>query len=80
MPDQIAAPIESPWLTPKQVAAYSRRSRTQVHTALRARELVGYQSKPNGSWTIHRDDVDAWIKGEIAPAQPTPVTRARRTA
>lgn len=80
MPDPTATIPESPWLTPAQAAPYSRRSRTQVLTALRSGELVGYQTKPNGKWTIHRDDLDSWIRGEKAAAAPTPVARARRRA
>lgn len=62
---------ESPWMTPKQVAAYTQRHPETVYLALHAfvssngREgLRGSQPRVNACWRIHRDDVDAWMAGE----------------
>lgn len=59
--------VESPWMTPAEVATYTRRSYHNVHVALRAGDLKGEQpSGPMGKWLIHRDEVDAWIKRRTA--------------
>ena len=70
--------IESPWLTAAESAQYSRRSVSTINNALRDGSLRGYQPKKNGTWRIHRDDLDAWMRGERADA--TPARIARRTA
>ncbi|MER5388349.1 helix-turn-helix domain-containing protein [Saccharopolyspora sp. NPDC002686] len=54
----------SPWMTVKEVATYSRHDRKFVLTALRRSQLRGFQACVNGTWRIHRDDVDTWIRGE----------------
>ncbi|KJF21923.1 DNA-binding protein [Rhodococcus sp. AD45-ID] len=59
--------LETPWMTVKEVAAYSRRSGDAVYIALQSGELKASQSKaPKGRWNIHRDDVDAWLRGETS--------------
>ncbi|WP_408641765.1 helix-turn-helix domain-containing protein [Saccharopolyspora oryzae] len=57
-------PIHSPWMTVSQVAAYASRSTKTVLRALQARQLAGSQPVRRGHWRIHRDDVDAWIRGD----------------
>lgn len=52
---------EPAWMTPSEVAIYSRRSYWTVHCALRSGELKGCQPKPRAKWLIHREQVDAWL-------------------
>lgn len=59
---------EPTWMTPAEVATYSRRSYWTVHCALRAGELKGAQAKPRGKWLIHREQVDAWLNRQDAAA------------
>lgn len=68
--------IESPWLTAREAAEYSRRSAGTINKALRDGSLRGSQKVRGGDWRIHRDDLDAWIRGELAPViVPAKVTR-----
>jgi excisionase family DNA binding protein len=68
------------WLTLNEAAAYARFHRTTLGDAVRAGRLRGYQVD-GGHWRIHRDDIDAWIRGEQAPARPAPtITRKQRSA
>lgn len=70
--------IETPWFTQKQAVAYSQRSERTINEALRNGELRGYQPSRNARWLIHRDDLDAWIRGEKASFDPPPaITRPR---
>lgn len=54
---------DTPWFTVHETVQYARSSRTEVHAALRSGELRGYQTTANGKYRIHRDDVDAWVRG-----------------
>ena len=69
--------LETPWLTVTEAAQYARRHAETVMKALRDGSLRGYQTKRSGIWSIHRDDLDAWIRGEVATAEPKPITRKR---
>jgi helix-turn-helix protein len=73
----VSAPPVSPWLTVKEAAPYSKRSANTIKNALREGSLIGSQTKPGGIWVIHVDNLDAWIKGEIADVRPPAVTRRR---
>lgn len=68
---------DSPWRTPQEAADYARKSRDTVLDACRAQELRAYQSGRNGRWTIHVEDLDAWVRGEVADVQIPVVTRRR---
>lgn len=69
--------IETPWMTVREVQAYSRQGRREVLDALGDGSLRGHQRKPGGKWTVHRDDVDAWLRGD----QPEPIrSRIGRSA
>lgn len=70
-------PIESPWLTTAEAAQYAKRSRDGIARALRSGELRGNQPGRKGSWLIHRDDLDAFIRGEVADVKVPVVTRRR---
>lgn len=54
------------WFNTAQAAEYTGYHATTVRGALEAGELVGSQRKKNGRWRIHRDQLDAWLRGEAA--------------
>ncbi|WP_375482873.1 helix-turn-helix domain-containing protein [uncultured Jatrophihabitans sp.] len=60
---QDKALLDSPWLVVGEVQAYARAGKREVLAALADGSLRGYQARPNGRWRIHRDDVDAWLRG-----------------
>lgn len=68
-------PANSPWFTQEEAAAHARSNYDTVGDALRSGELRGYQAGKGGKWRIHRDDIDAWIRGEIAPVVVPNLTR-----
>lgn len=59
-----AGVTDSPWLVVPEVQAYARASRHEVIDALNDGSLRGYQRAPGGKWRVHRDDVDAWLRGD----------------
>lgn len=80
-----APPVQRVWLGVRGVMARTGRGRIRVLDALaEGREhytnsgeylpgdLRGYQTPPGpgGQWSIHVDDVDAWVRGEA----PRPLT------
>jgi excisionase family DNA binding protein len=71
------SPVVTPWLSIGEAAAYAHRSPDTISAACREGSLRGNQPKPKGKWLIHRDDLDAWIRGERAVAEPARVTRKR---
>jgi len=68
---------QTPWLTQSEAADYARRSVGYINKALRDGSLRGSQTKRGGDWRIHRDDLDAWIRGEVATVEPARVARRR---
>lgn len=68
---------EQTWFTVPEAADYARRNKGTVWRAVQSGELVGYQRDAGGHWTIHRDDLDRWIRGET-PVQAPAVCRPRR--
>lgn len=55
---------QSPWMTTTEARLYARCGRRQLLAALHTGELAGTQrTAPRGTWRIHRDDVDAWLRG-----------------
>lgn len=69
---------ESPWLTVAEAAGRARCHRDTVLNALRSEKLRGYQAvAPKGTWRIHEDDLDAWVRGEVADVQVPSTTRRR---
>lgn len=74
----MTAPIDtpSPWLTVDEARAYARCGRQQMYRALHTGELVGTQRKrPQGTWRIHRDALDAWLRGSNPEQSPTKLKR-----
>ena len=51
------------WLTVQEAAWLARCSCNTVRHALESGELRGYQRRKGGRWHIHREDVDAWMRG-----------------
>jgi excisionase family DNA binding protein len=74
----IAPNTGSPWLTIPEAQAYARRSYSTISDALRSGEMRGSQTKRGGTWLVHTDDLDAWLRGEKADARVPAVSR--RTA
>lgn len=57
----------SPWLTIDEAKEYARLGKNQIYTACRTHRLKARQSvAPQGKWLIHRDDLDAWLRGETS--------------
>lgn len=61
----------SPWYSPVQAAPYAHVHKDTIYDALHEfvsskgkRGLRGYQRDANCKWLIHRDDLDAWVRGE----------------
>ncbi len=52
------------WFTTRQAGAYATYSPTTVLRACESGELKAYQKSPGSRWRIHRDDLDAWMRGE----------------
>lgn len=72
--------LDSPWLLVPEVMTYARASRREVLDALKDGSLRGTQKSRGGKWRVHRDDVDAWLRG-VPPAQINPqLVRGRRSA
>lgn len=73
-----AADVPTPWLLLPEAMTYARIGRTDLIAALETGALRGHQTKPGARWRIHRDDLDAWLRGEKPPAINPTFTR--RTA
>lgn len=56
------------WFSTAQAAEYAGVSTKTIRRALEAGRLKGGQDVPGGKWHIHRDDLDAWLRGESAAA------------
>ena len=53
------------WHDTKTAGEYTGYSPTTILRALEAGELVGSQPRGRGArWRIHRDALDAWLRGE----------------
>lgn len=52
------------WFDTAQASEYAGYHRQTIVRALQSGELQGNQRKVGGKWRIHRDDLDAWMRGE----------------
>lgn len=63
-------PDERIWHSVKTATTYSGYSARTILDALRDGSLKGAQRTEGGTWRIHVDDLDAWLRGERpAPAK-----------
>lgn len=62
------SPIEVVWLTVDQASQRCGVSKPALYRAAQAGELVGYQRGKGGTWRVHVDDLDAWMRGLPAPS------------
>ena len=58
-------PIDSPWLTAAEAAAYARTNIDEITAACRNGALVAGRRGERGQWRIHRDDLDSYLDYEI---------------
>ena len=70
-------PLETPWMTVDEATAYIRRHPKTVLRILDDSRLRGYQvTEPNGTWRIHRDDADQFMRNPAQRASPPPLPSA----
>ena len=74
-----AAVNDAPWLTVREATARARIGQRELLAALADGSLRGHQNKPGGRWRIHRDDVDAWLRGERRALAGVPHSAANGT-
>ena len=55
------------WFTIKEAARYARLAYRSIWDAVKDGELRASQRNgPGTPWKVHKDDLDAWIRGEEA--------------
>ncbi len=64
MTDSDQSVIKKVWFSPPEVQALTGVSRTEIYLALQCGDLKGHQRNKGGSWRIHQDAIDAWMRGE----------------
>jgi excisionase family DNA binding protein len=73
----IVVPPEREWLGVQECRVVSGRGVGRIREALRSGELRGYQDGKGGHWHVHRSDLNAWMRGEVAPVVVPDVTKRR---
>lgn len=68
-PAQAPAPLKLGFTIPEAADA-SGCSEWDIRTAIRRGELHAKQAGQRGKYTIHRDHLDAWLKGVPSPTVP----------
>jgi len=63
MTDSDSSVIRKVWLSPAEVVEQTGVSRTDVYLALQCGDLKGHQRTKGGSWRIHQDEIDSWMRG-----------------
>jgi len=58
--ETVTIPETTPWLRPKEAAAYIRRSRSLVYRMIREGELPSYSA--GGKVLINKGDLDNWVR------------------
>lgn len=52
------------WFDARQAGLYAGMHPRTISDALRDGSLKGSQRVDGGKWKVHRDDLDAWLRGE----------------
>lgn len=68
------------WFTGHEAATYARRHYKTVLYALEDGALKGYQNGARRRWTVHREDLDRWIRGEAPSRGSRKLAPVGRTA
>lgn len=72
--------MNSPWMTIDEAKSYARLGKNQIYEACRTKKLKARQTvAPQGKWLIHRDDLDAWLRGETIGPPPRRRTAKRKS-
>lgn len=58
------------WFDTDAAATYTSSRRNEIREAAESGELRGYQRVRRGKWRFHREDLDAWVRGEAPAARP----------
>ncbi|MCW2902256.1 MAG: Helix-turn-helix domain [Streptosporangiaceae bacterium] len=66
MTDSNRSVLERMWFTPAEVMTITGVSRTEVYEALQTGELEGHQRGKARRWRVHRNAVEAWMRGAAA--------------
>lgn len=66
-------PPPGPWLLAGDAATRARCGRREIIAALNDGSLRGYQRRAGGTWRIHVDDLDAWLRGQAPPVNVTSI-------
>lgn len=62
---------DSVWLSVAEAARYTKSAPDTVRRAAQREELRGVQrTAPKGRWRFHRQDLDAWVRGERPRLRP----------
>jgi len=64
MTDSDSSVIGRVWFSPAEVQAMTGISRTEIYLALQTGDLLGHQRGKGRIWRVHRDAVNAWMRGE----------------
>lgn len=67
------------WMTTRQVADESGRSRDRVIDALNCKLLTGVQSRPKATWRVSRKAFAEWME-KGAPVDTPAAARIRRAS
>jgi excisionase family DNA binding protein len=62
------SPVERVWLTIDEASQRCGVSKPTLYAAARDGELRGYQRGKGGTWRVHVDDLDAWMRGASTPS------------
>ena len=54
--------LERVWLTVDEASQRTGIGKTDIYEALRSRKLPGSQNGKGGSWRVHMDDLDQWMR------------------
>jgi excisionase family DNA binding protein len=55
------------WLTVQEAAERAKAGVSSILRALADESLRGHQKRRGGKWRIDAADLDAWVRGDLAP-------------